>query len=276
MYTHTKFLVSVVLMNIVYCSATTTVVELSGDNKRNDSLMTGYMGNSIKPSEQKEGKHLNYLRLLDGQCHNCSTYKCTSHKANMGGSEWCIMLFSDALAHCDSDPNCGGYTMTTADWFHKQYDKNGQVAVHLTKLGEKPFNCSLSEWSSYEKQNTVRDTPVVYGRSTCPDSNQDKDRKSKNYNYVFESNSKVASEGDAYLCQSHSQNLDDKDFNCILTISDGMTHCNSDPECQGFAINTDEDWQKKYSKNGMQAVQLFGTGATYTLNQMWRSFKKQF
>jgi len=114
-----------------------------------------------------DGKYFNYLRLPDGECQNCSTYKCTNHKANLGGSEWCIMLFPDALAHCDSDINCGGYTMTTAEWFHKKYDKNGQIAVHLNKANQKPIACPLSEWSSYEKQKAIRSTPVIYGRSTC-------------------------------------------------------------------------------------------------------------
>jgi hypothetical protein len=85
----------------------------------------------------------------------------------MGGADWCIMLFPAALAHCDADPNCGGYTMTTAEWFHKEHDKSGQVAVHLTKAGEKLIACPVGEWSSYEKQTAVRDTPVIYGRSTC-------------------------------------------------------------------------------------------------------------
>lgn len=89
----------------------------------------------------------------------------------MGGSEWCIMLFSDAIAHCDADPNCGGYTMSTAEWFHKKYDKNQQVAVHLTKAGQEqqPIECPVSDWSSYEKQKATRSTPVIYGRSTCED-----------------------------------------------------------------------------------------------------------
>ena len=85
----------------------------------------------------------------------------------MGGSEWCIMYFADALAHCDADPNCGGYTMTTSEWFHTKYDKKGQIAVHLSKAGQKPIACPIPEWSSYEKQTTVRKTPVTYGRSTC-------------------------------------------------------------------------------------------------------------
>ena len=118
----------------------------------------------------RDRQHFNYLRLLEGECYNCSTYKCTNHKANLGGADWCIMLFPDALAHCDSDPECGGYTMTTADWFHEKYDKNGQVAVHLTKAGQKTMPCpSPAEWSSYEKQDTTRTTPITYGKSTCED-----------------------------------------------------------------------------------------------------------
>lgn len=118
--------------------------------------------------ESRTDQKFNYLRLVEGECYNCSTYKCTDHKANMGGSEWCIMLFPDAIAHCNSDSECGGYTMTTAEWFHEKYDKDGQVAVHLTKAGQKTMPCpSPAEWSSYEKQKTTRSTPITYGRSTC-------------------------------------------------------------------------------------------------------------
>jgi len=58
-------------------------------------------------------------------------------------------------------------------------------------------------------------------------------------------------------------------------MSDGIKLCNSDDQCEGFMINTDENWQKKFSNNGMQIVQLFGQGVTLTHNQMWRTFKKQ-
>ena len=157
----------VVLTTIFCCWATTTV----DDNTKvstNRYIHVEYLFFIVVFfSRNRDGKFLNYLRLPDGECHNCSTYKCTSHKANMGGSEWCIMLFPDALAHCDSDPNCGGYTMTTAEWFHKKYDKSGQVAVHLAKVGQKTVPCLLTEWSSYDKQKAIRDSPVIYGRSTC-------------------------------------------------------------------------------------------------------------
>lgn len=59
-------------------------------------------------------------------------------------------------------------------------------------------------------------------------------------------------------------------------MADAIAFCNSDNHCEGFMINTDEDWQKKYLKNGMQAVQLFGQGdVTYTPSETWRTFKKQ-
>ena len=164
MYTRTMTALAVVLMAIVCCSASASADERSADNDKN--ILVG-SGNSDETAQVSPKKYFNYLRLPDGECHNCSTYKCTNLKANLGGSEWCIMLFSAAIAHCDSDPSCGGYTMTTGDWFHKKHDKNGQTAVHLYKAGEKSTPCPLSEWSSYDKQKDTRSTPIVYGKSTC-------------------------------------------------------------------------------------------------------------
>lgn len=179
---------AVCLMITVCCLATTSVNEQSSDDQKSVSKTLNNKNENDELSEKRylenlaffmivyfffvllnrEGKYLNYLRLPDGECYNCSSYKCTNHTANMGGSEWCIMLFSDAVAHCDSDPNCGGYTMTNSEWFHKKYDKNGQVAVHLCTAGEKPIACPTNEqWSSYEKQSAHRQTPITYGRSTC-------------------------------------------------------------------------------------------------------------
>jgi len=264
---HNMLLVCVVLTVIFCCWATASVNDQSASNEKNTSMNR----NNKDDDTKRGGKYLNYLRLADGECNNCSTYKCTTHKANMGGSEWCIMLFPDALAHCDSDPNCGGYTMTTAKWFHTKYDKNGQVAVHLTKVGEKPFNCSFSEWSSYDKQKTVRTTPVIYGKTTC----ENRCDKSQNFNYVFVSNSNAVDNDAPYLCNNHLNRLNSNDGDCILPMADGITLCNGDDQCQGFQINTDDKWQKTVVQNGMQAVQLFGQGVTYTPSQTWRTFKKQ-
>jgi len=264
---------SIVFMVMVGCWSTTSANDQSSEDKRNHSIA---IDNKNTNAENGEKNNFNYLRLPDGQCHNCSTYKCTNHKSNMGGSEWCIMLFPDAIAHCNSDPNCGGYTMTTAEWFHKKYDKNSQVAVHLNKANEKTIDCLLSEWSSYEKQKDTRHTPITYGRSTCENSQQETCDKLTNFNYQFVSNSDATVDGAPYLCKNHPNNLDNKDVHCVLPISDGIKLCNSDEKCEGFLINTDNDWQTKFSSHGMQAVQLFGQGAKYTPSQNWRSFKKQY
>lgn len=167
-----------VFATIFCCCITASTDEQSSDNKKNGSKDDGVQHSDKRYTKKifaldcffflnSGGKYFNYLRLPEGKCSNCSSYKCTNHKANMGGSEWCIMLFSDAITHCDSDPNCGGYSMSTAEWFHEKYDKNQQVAVHLSKAGQEPIDCPLSEWSSYVKQKTTRTTPIVYGVSTC-------------------------------------------------------------------------------------------------------------
>jgi hypothetical protein len=105
--------------------------------------------------------------------------------------------------------------------------------------------------------------------------NEDTCDKPHNFNYIFVSNSNTVASGVPYLCKNHPQIIDNKDINCILPIVDAVTLCNSDDQCEGFMINTDENWQKKFLKNGMQAVQLFGQGVTYTPSQTWRTFKKQ-
>jgi hypothetical protein len=58
-------------------------------------------------------------------------------------------------------------------------------------------------------------------------------------------------------------------------MADGIKLCNEDHHCQGFLINTDDNWQKKFVHNSMQAVQLFGQGVTLTPSETWRTFKKQ-
>jgi hypothetical protein len=272
---YNMLVVSVVFMGILYCWAATNVDEESSENKKNVSMMMDTKDDNVKLSNKRDGKYYNYLRLPEGECHNCSTYKCTNHKSNLGGSEWCIMLFPDAVNHCDSDSNCGGYTMTTGEWFHKKYDKNGQVAVHLNKAAQKTIPCP-SEWSSYEKQKDIRHTPIVYGRSTCENNNENTCDKSHNFNYVFVSNSNAGVTDKPYLCKNHPNNLDNKDVNCILPINDGIIHCNSDYQCEGFMINTDHNLENKFFNNGMQSVQLYGQGATLTPSQIWRTFKKQY
>lgn len=106
--------------------------------------------------------------------------------------------------------------------------------------------------------------------------NEDTCKKLNNFKYVFVNISYATSNGAPYLCDKYSQNIDKKDSRCILPIVDGVTLCNSDEQCEGFMINTDENWQKNFMSNGMQSVELFGKGATYVPSQTWRMFKKQY
>jgi hypothetical protein len=69
--------------------------------------------------------------------------------------------------------------------------------------------------------------------------------------------------------------LDKTDESCLLAITDAVQVCNNDEQCEGFMINTDVKWQKKFDANGLQVAQLFGKGATYSSSSMWQSFKKQ-
>ncbi|CAF5159678.1 unnamed protein product [Rotaria sp. Silwood1] len=92
---------------------------------------------------------------------------------------------------------------------------------------------------------------------------------------MFVSNSNAIESTSSYSCYNHLNRFENKDFKCILPMVDGITLCNSDEQCEGFMINTDENWQKKFFSNGMQTVQLFGKGVTYTPSETWRSFKKQ-
>jgi hypothetical protein len=106
-------------------------------------------------------------------------------------------------------------------------------------------------------------------------SNQVACDQSRHFNYEFISKSNAAVGAAPYSCNNHPNVLKDKDLNCILPIADGVKACDSDYLCEGFMINTDSNWQEKFSKNGMQAVQLFGQGVTYTPSQTWRTFNKQ-
>jgi len=220
----------------------------------------------------------NYVRLPEGTCYDGSTYKCTNQKDNLGGSEWCIMLFPAAITQCDSDPQCGGYAINTAGAFHSKYDRNGQRAVHLVKIDAKKVSCSTPEWSGYEKLKTVRTTPTEYGASTCGEIKEEGvscSTSSRLNEYVFVSKSNVEDSVGPYLCKDNEKQLGAKDVHCILPMVDAVNVCNLDEKCDGFLISLEEAWEKQYSREGMQGVQLFGKGVKFTPNDKFRSFQKK-
>ncbi|CAF3384013.1 unnamed protein product [Rotaria socialis] len=80
--------------------------------------------------------------------NHISQYNCNSNPSNRV-SGFCILTIPDALTLCNSDPNCGGFDVTTnVDW-HNAYDVNGQTVVQLFTAGA-PTN-PTTEWSFYSK-----------------------------------------------------------------------------------------------------------------------------
>jgi len=250
--------------------------DVKDDSDENDRVIKP----EFKP-KKREMTHHDYIRLPEGKCFDGSTYKCTEKPTNLGGSEWCIMLFPDAIAHCDTDPSCAGYAINTAQSFRSKYDRNGKRAVHLVKIGEKTVPCSSTEWSGYEKQKTIRTIPVEFGTSTCDERHEgdrDRDRDScrtmRHFDYTFVSKSRTEG-GETYLCKDHEKNMDKKGTCCILPFIDAVHLCDTDEKCDGFMISTDEAWNREHTHDGMHAVQLFGKGCKFTLDEKCRSFQKR-
>jgi len=264
-----------VLLMAVICCWTVTV----DDRPMKNGTTSAEEDHDTDKMDKRGSKYYNYLPLGDNECNDCSVYKCTNHKDNLGGAEWCILPFSVAIDLCDSDPTCGGYTMTIAQSFHKKYDRNGEPAVHLTKTGGPRVRCAGADWVSYDKQRNTRESLVTYAPTICRKSGIEEHscQKSDKYNYVFVSKSNTAPgiNTEPYLCKNNEKAVDNKDQYCILPFVDGINHCNSDDKCEGFMVQTAEGWQKDHSRNGLQAVQLYGHGVKYTPSTTWQSYRKQ-
>lgn len=275
-----KIFVLLALLSVVLCCwaiSDPITKDLKPDVKDDSDESDRVIKNDFKP-KKRDMKHYDYIRLPEGKCFDGSTYKCTDKPTNLGGSEWCIMLFPDAITHCDSDPSCAGYAINTAQSFRSKYDRNGKRAVHLVKVGEKTVPCSSTEWSGYEKQKSIRTTPVEFGTSTC-DERRDRDlcrttdRRDDEHDYRFVSKSRTDCP-ETYTCKDHERNLDKKGERCILSWVDSVHHCDKDEKCDGFMICTDEAWNRDFTRDGMHAVQLYGRDCKFTPDDKWRSFKK--
>ncbi|CAF3635144.1 unnamed protein product, partial [Rotaria socialis] len=89
--------------------------------------------------------------------NHISQYNCNSNPSNRV-SGFCILTIPDALTQCNSDPNCGGFDVTTnVDW-HNAYDVNGQTVVQLFTAGA-PTN-PTTEWSFYSKPQPTIGTSI--------------------------------------------------------------------------------------------------------------------
>lgn len=78
-------------------------------------------------------------------------YTCDDNPNNRARG-YCILSFPDALKHCNQDPNCGGYGITTNQGWHQSFDRDESPAVELFPIGSQPiYNF---EWIAFIKDDS--------------------------------------------------------------------------------------------------------------------------
>ncbi|CAF4364035.1 unnamed protein product, partial [Rotaria magnacalcarata] len=161
---------------------------------------------------------------------------------------YCVLTLADAVKHCNSDPNCGGYEVTTNAGWHAAYDRNGQSVVQLF-LVNSPTTPN-HEWNCFNKRTKAKPATVS--------------------NYVAGGKGMIHT--GTYHCNNNSKNI--VPGYCILTLADALIHCNSDPTCGGYGVTTNAGWHAAYDRNGQSAVQLFLLNSPRIPNREWNSFNK--
>ncbi|CAF4600542.1 unnamed protein product, partial [Rotaria magnacalcarata] len=193
----------------------------------------------------------NYSLGGQGLIH-VTAYNCNSNPKNRVAG-YCVLTIPDAVAHCNSDANCGGYDATTNVGWHNAYDLNGQTVVQLFAVGA--ATNPNTEWSFYNKfQPTVANS-------------------TGNYSLGGEGLIHVAS----YNCNSNPKNR--VAGYCILTIPDAVAQCNRDANCGGYeattnVATTNVGWHNAYDVNGQTVVKLFAVGAATNPNTEWSFYNK--
>ncbi|CAF3302461.1 unnamed protein product, partial [Rotaria socialis] len=188
----------------------------------------------------------NYSLGGEGLIH-ATLYACNSNPKNRV-PDFCVLTIPDALRQCNSDPNCGGYDVTTNINWHNTYDVNGQTVVQLFAAGA--ATSTNTEWSFYDKPRSTSNNLIG------------------NYSFCGKGIIHVAS----YNCNSNPKNV--VSGYCVLTIPDALTQCNSDPNCGGIEVTTNVGWHNAYDVNGQTVVQLFAVGSATNPNAEWTCFNK--
>ncbi|CAF3825740.1 unnamed protein product, partial [Rotaria magnacalcarata] len=217
--------------------------------------------NSRSPGQQTPNRHSNnmkktaittektpnnYVPSGNGVIHT-GTYDCNRNSKNIVPG-YCVLALADALEHCNSDPNCGGYQVTTNAGWHAAYDRNGQSVVQLF-LVNSPTTPN-HEWNCFNKRTKAKPATVS--------------------NYVAGGKGMIHT--GTYHCNNNSKNI--VPGYCILTLADALIHCNSDPTCGGYGVTTNAGWHAAYDRNGQSAVQLFLLNSPRIPNREWNSFNK--
>ncbi|CAM2721068.1 unnamed protein product [Rotaria socialis] len=199
-----------------------------------------------KPQPTAVNSSSNYSFGSDGVIH-AALYNCNSNPKNRVPG-FCVLTIPDALRQCNSDPNCGGYDVTTNINWHNTYDVNGQTVVQLFAAGA--ATSTNTEWSFYDKPRSTSNNLIG------------------NYSFCGKGIIHVAS----YNCNSNPKNV--VSGYCVLTIPDALTQCNSDPNCGGIEVTTNVGWHNAYDVNGQTVVQLFAVGSATNPNAEWTCFNK--
>ncbi|CAF4264273.1 unnamed protein product, partial [Rotaria magnacalcarata] len=188
----------------------------------------------------------NYSLGGEGLIH-VTLYNCNSNPKNRAPG-FCVLTIPDAEAQCNSDPNCGGYDVTTNIAWHLLFDVNGQTVVQLFAVGAATL--PNTEWKFYNKY-----LPKV-GKSIG------------NYSLGGQGLIHVT----LYNCNSNSKNR--APGFCVLTIPDAVAQCNSDPNCGGYDVTTNIAWHRLFDVNGQPVVQLFKLGSSTLPNTEWEFYSK--
>ncbi|CAF4975676.1 unnamed protein product, partial [Rotaria magnacalcarata] len=188
----------------------------------------------------------NYSLGGQGLIH-VTAYNCNSNPKNRVAG-YCVLTIPDAVAHCNSDANCGGYEATTNVGWHNAYDLNGQTVVQLFAVGA--ASLPNIEWNFYNKFQ-----PIV-ANSTG------------NYSLGGEGLIHVT----LYNCNSNPKNR--APGFCVLTIPDAVAQCNRDPNCGGYDVTTNIAWHLLFDVNGQPVVQLFKLGSSTLPNTEWEFYSK--
>ncbi|CAF4888165.1 unnamed protein product, partial [Rotaria socialis] len=93
--------------------------------------------------------------------------KCDYDPKNWGGKEYCIMSKADAIAHCNSNPSCGGYQESSRPGWHDKWDRQGKRAVVLFQTGS--ASGVSGEWEGFVKVNVPKQATHNQnrGRAIC-------------------------------------------------------------------------------------------------------------
>jgi hypothetical protein len=112
-----------------------------------ENSFTTILDTAVLGSQCANCKQYNYELQGKGLIHD-HAYTCNDNPKNIAAG-YCILSFNDAVQHCDRDPECGGFDITTNVNYRNLFERNGLPSVQLFRKGS--ATSANVEWSSYLK-----------------------------------------------------------------------------------------------------------------------------